>query len=105
MSKLDELKSNQIKLDDIIETFILDTEKSEEDAIGKYESRTTLALLSYTKNICEKYGKNVNYEQAADIMEDVGADLLDAIYDTNRIYSRHGMQIGAHLLMDLLLAD
>ena len=105
MAKLEDLKSKVVNVDDIIEKFILDKEKSEDDALGKYEAISTMALLEYTHKIQIKYGQGVNYETAANTMEELGTDLLDAIYNANRLYSRTGMQIGARLLMDLLLAD
>ena len=105
MSKLEELKSKVVNIDDIIETFIMDKERSEDDELGKYEALSTMALLEYTQKIIAKYGQDMSYEKAANTMEEYGADLLDAIYNANRLFSKTGMQIGAHMIMDLLLSD
>lgn len=105
MPKLNTNFYDAVSLDHIIDTAITDTFKRCPEFVNQNEGKIMTELLSYTKTIMGIGKANTNDTETAFIMEKHAAGLLDAIFDISHEYIKHGMQAGAHLLLELLVHD
>lgn len=76
---------------------MLDNEDLTPDFVKECEKTVISEIETFTGKATQKCG-----EELREIVESKDGELLDSVCETNRIYFRNGMTVGAVLLLQLL---
>lgn len=98
---------NPINLNDIIfqiwDKAAVDQDTPYFDFVKMHDQILMNGIKKYSVNIRKMDFSNLNSQQIEDMIESLSTNLYDDITKANMDYLRHGVKIGAWLLVDLVI--